>query len=81
MTSTAANGPLAAYATASDHYFRRSGGYRFDSDGAEATIPGAARSGQRVLLAAHPDEAPVPTDIVDEINTGSTSGVTGFGAR
>jgi hypothetical protein len=80
LTSTAANGPLAAYATASDHYFRRTGGYRFDSDDAEVTLPGAACPGQRVLLASHPDEAPVPTDIVDEINTGSTSGVTGFGA-
>jgi hypothetical protein len=80
LTSTAVNGPLAAYATASDHYFRRAGGYRFDSDDAEVTIPGATCPGQRVLLAAHPDEAPVNPDIVDEINTGSTSGVTGFGA-
>src|SRR3954454_7775480 len=80
LTSTATNGPLAAYATASDHYFRRTGGYRFDSNDAEVTIPGAACPGQRVLLTAHPDEAPVNPDVVDEINTGSTSGVTGFGA-
>jgi hypothetical protein len=80
LTSTAANGPLAAYATASDHYFRRSGGYQFDSNDAEVTIPGAACPGQRVLIASHPDEAPVPTSIVGEINTGSTSGVSGFGA-
>src|SRR3954454_15511349 len=80
LTSTGANGSLAAYATASDHYFRRTGGYRFDSDDAEVTIPGATCPGQRVLIAAHPDEAPVNPDIVDEINTGSTSGVTGFGA-
>jgi hypothetical protein len=80
LTSTATNGPLAAYATASDHYFRRTGGYRFDSNDAEVTIPGAACPGQRVLLASHPDEAPVNPDVVDEINTGSTSGVTGFGA-
>jgi hypothetical protein len=33
-----------------------------------------------VLVAGHPDETPVPTRIVDEINSGSTSGVTGFGA-
>jgi hypothetical protein len=80
LTSTAVNGPLASFATASDHFFRRTGGYRFDSDDAEVTIPGATCPGQRVLLAAHPDEAPVNPDIVDEINTGSTSGVTGFGA-
>jgi hypothetical protein len=80
LTSVQANGPLAAFATVSDHYFRRSGGYRFDSDDAEATIPGVMCPAQRVLLAAHPDETPVPTSIVDEINTGSTNGVTGFGA-
>src|SRR3954454_15683403 len=80
LASTAANGPLAAYATASDHYFRRTGGYRFDSDDAEVTIPGATCPGQRVLLAAHPDEAPVNPDIVDEINTGSINGSSGFGA-
>jgi hypothetical protein len=80
LTSTATNGPLASYATASDHYFRRTGGYRFDSNDAEVTLPGASCPGQRVLLAAHPDEAPVNPDIVGEINTGSTSGVTGFGA-
>src|SRR3954464_13576889 len=80
LTSTAANAPLAAYATASDHCFRRTGGYRFDSDDAEVTIPGAACPGQRVLLAAHPDEQPVNPAVADQINTGSTSGVTGFGA-
>jgi hypothetical protein len=80
LTSTTVNGPLASFATASDHYFRRTGGYRFDSDDAEVTVPGATCPGQRVLLAAHPDEAPVNPDIVGEIDTGSTSGVTGFGA-
>jgi hypothetical protein len=80
LTSVAANGPLADFATISDHYFRRSGGYQFDSDDAEATIPGVMCPAQRVLIAAHPDETPVPNDIVGEINTGSTSGVTGFGA-
>jgi hypothetical protein len=80
LTDDKANGPLADFATITDHYFRRSGGYRFDSDDAEATIPGATCAGQRVLLAAHPDETPVPTDIVGQINSGSTSGVTGFGA-
>jgi hypothetical protein len=80
LTSTASNGPLASFATVSDHYFRRTGGYQFDSDDAEVTIPGATCPGQRVLLTSHPDETPVPTDIVSEINTGSTSGVTGFNA-
>lgn len=44
------------------------------------TIPGASCAGQRVLLAAHPDETPVPTDIVGLIDSGTTSGTTGFGA-
>src|SRR3954451_16183533 len=80
LTNQATNGALASFATASDHYFRRTGGYQFDSDDAEVTIPGATCPGQRVLLAAHPDEAPVNPDIVEDINTGSTSGVNGFGA-
>src|SRR4051812_40421258 len=80
LTNTATNGSLAAFATPSDHFFRRTGGYQFDSDDAEVTIPGATCPGQRVLLAAHPDEAPVNPDIVDEINTGSTNGANGFGA-
>jgi hypothetical protein len=80
LTDQSVNGELAAFATVTDHYFRRSGGYRFDSDDAEVTIPGATCPGQRVMLASHPDETPVPTDIVGEINSGSTSGVTGFGA-
>jgi hypothetical protein len=80
MTDPRTNGPLANFATISDHYFRRSGGYQFDSDDAEVTIPGATCPGQRVLIGAHPDETPVPTDIVGEINSGSTSGATGFGA-
>ena len=80
LTNDQANSSLADFATISDHYFRRSGGYQFDSDDAEATIPGAGCAGERVLLAAHPDETPVPTDIVGEIASGTTSGVTGFGA-
>jgi hypothetical protein len=80
VTSQKVNGPAAAFATLSDHYFRRSGGYRFDSDDAEVTVPGAICPGQRVLIGSHPDETPVPTDIVDEINTRSTDGITGFGA-
>jgi hypothetical protein len=80
LTGTKTNGPLANFATVTDHYFQRSGGYRFPSDDAEVTIPGAACPGERVLLAAHPDETPVPTSIVSEINSGSTSGVTGFDA-
>jgi hypothetical protein len=80
LTDQATNTDLAAFATAADHYFRRTGGYRFDSDDAEVTIPGASCAGQRVLLAAHPDETPVPTDIVGLIDSGTTSGSTGFGA-
>lgn len=80
LTDSRANTDLADFATAVDHYFRRTGGYRFDSDDAEVTIPGASCAGQRVLLAAHPDETPVPTDIVGLIDSGTTSGVTGFGA-
>lgn len=80
LTDDQANGPLASFATVTDHYFRRSGGYRFDSDDAEVTIPGASCPGQRVLLAAHPDETPVPADVASQIGSGSTSGADGFGA-
>lgn len=80
LTSTRTNGDLASFATVTDHYFRRSGGYRFDSDDAEVTLPGGTCAGQRVMLAAHPDETPVPTDIVKLIDSGTTSGTTGFGA-
>src|SRR5215475_4412022 len=80
LTNQQVNTPLASFATVSDHYFRRTGGYRFDSDDAEVTLPGASCAGQRVLLAAHPDETPVPTDIVGLIDSGTTSGTTGFGA-
>jgi hypothetical protein len=80
LTDRRVNTQLAAFATAMDHYFRRTGGYRFDSDDVEVTIPGASCAGQRVLLAAHPDETPVPNDIVGLIDSGTTSGTTGFGA-
>lgn len=80
LTDQRINTWLAGFATATDHYFRRTGGYRFDSNDAEVTIPGASCAGQRVLLAAHPDETPVPTDIVGLIDSGTTSGTTGFGA-
>src|SRR5256885_1317016 len=80
LTNQRVNTQLAAFATAMDHYFRRTGGYRFDSDDVEVTIPGASCAGQRVLLAAHPDETPVPNDIVGLIDSGTTSGTTGFGA-
>ena len=56
MTDPKTNGSLANFATISDHYFRRSGGYQWDSDDAEVTIPGASCPGQRVLIGAHPDE-------------------------
>ncbi len=72
--------PLADFATARDHYFRRTGGYQFDSNDAEVTLPGAVCPGQRVLLAAHPDETAVPTDVVGLIDSGTTSGISGFGA-
>jgi PKD repeat protein len=80
LTDQRVNTQLAGFATATDHYFRRTGGYRFDSDDAEVTIPGASCAGQRVLLAAHPDETPVPTDVVGLIDSGTTSGTNGFGA-
>jgi hypothetical protein len=80
LTDRRVNTQLAAFATVMDHYFRRTGGYRFDSDDVEVTIPGASCAGQRVLLAAHPDETPVPNDIVGLIDSGTTSGTTGFGA-
>src|SRR5256886_2847658 len=80
LTDRRVNTKLAGFATVADHYFRRTGGYRFDSDDAEVTIPGASCAGQRVLLAAHPDETPVPADIVGLIDSGTTSGTTGFGA-
>jgi len=80
LTNSRINTSLADFATVTDHFFRRTGGYRFDSDDVEVTIPGASCAGERVLLAAHPDETPVPTDVVGLIDSGTTSGVTGFGA-
>ncbi|MBV9450269.1 MAG: PKD domain-containing protein [Streptosporangiaceae bacterium] len=80
LTSGEVNGPLAGSATVTDHYFRRPGGYQFDSDDAEVTIPGGSCPGERVLVGAHPDETPVPSRIASEINSGSTSGVNGFDA-
>src|SRR5215470_6548776 len=46
LTDPGVNGPLAKFATITDNYFRRSGGYQFDSDDAVATIPGASCAGQ-----------------------------------
>jgi hypothetical protein len=85
---------VAKFATVSDHYFRRSpeqrtnpnyafdANYKFDSDDAEVTIPGAACPGVRVLIAAHGDLTPVSPTIVGEIDnpTSSTSAVDGFNA-
>jgi len=79
LTSTDAMGDLAAFASVRDHYFRRGGGYRFDSNDAEVTLPGATCAGQRVLVAAHPDEVPVPTSIVANIDSGVPTGATSFG--
>src|ERR1700754_759301 len=94
LTSTEAMCSVAKFATASDHYFRRlpeqrtnanyqfDPNYRWDSDDAEVTIPGATCPGQRVLIAAHGDLAPVSPTIVGEINnpTGSTLADNGFNA-
>jgi hypothetical protein len=94
LTSTDAMGPVASFATVSDHYFRRAPeqrtnpnyqfdpNYKFDSDDAEVTVPGATCPGVRVLVAAHGDLAPVSPTIVGEINNpaGSTNTVDGFGA-
>jgi hypothetical protein len=95
LTSTDAMTNMAKFATVSDHYFRRlpeqrtisnyqfDPNYRFDSDDAEVTIPGATCPGQRVLIAAHGDLAPVSPTIVGELNnpTGSvTNAVNGFNA-
>jgi hypothetical protein len=94
LTDTSVMTTMAKYATVSDHYFQRQPeqqtnpnynfdpNYRWNSDDAEVTIPGATCAGQRVLLAAHPDGTPVSPTIVGQINnpTGSTSGVFGFGA-
>jgi hypothetical protein len=94
LTDTQAMSDVAKFATVSDHYFRRSPeqrtnpnysfdpNYRWDSDDAEVTIPGAGCPGSRVLIAAHGDLAPVSPTIVGEINnpTGSTSAVDGFNA-
>ena len=94
LTDTSVMGPLADYATVSDHYFHRlpeqrtnpnyafDTAYPWDSDDAEVTVPGVACAGQRVLLAAHPDGTPVTPAIVGEVNNpqNSTSAVFGFGA-
>src|SRR5439155_22493249 len=42
LTDRRASTELARFATVTDHYFRRTGGYRFDSDDAEVTTPGAS---------------------------------------
>ncbi len=94
LTDTSAMSDVARFATVSDHYFRRSPeqrtnpnysfdpNYRWDSDDAEVTIPGAACPGVRVLIAGHGDLTPVSPTIVGEINnpTSSTSAVSGFNA-
>src|ERR1700744_3543309 len=94
LTDPSVMSSMANYATVSDHYFRRlpeqrtnpnytfDPNYRWDSDDAEVTIPGESCPGQRVLIAAHGDLAPVSPTIVGEINnpTFSTSAVNGFNA-
>src|SRR3954451_9367950 len=94
LTSTDAMGGVAKFATVSDHYFRRAPeqrtnpnytfdpNYKFDSDDAEVTVPGSTCPGQRVLIAAHGDLAPVSPTITGEINnpTNSTNSVNGFNA-
>ena len=49
LTSQQTNGQLASFATTTDHYFQRSGGYRFQSDDAPATVA----DGALVLRADH----------------------------
>jgi hypothetical protein len=94
LTDTQAMGGVAKFATVSDHYFRRAPeqrtnpnyqfdpNYKFDSDDAEVTVPGSTCPGQRVLIAAHGDLAPVSPTITGEINnpTGSTATADGFNA-
>src|SRR3954453_16975119 len=94
LTNTDAMTNVAKFATVSDHYFRRAPeqrtnpnyqfdpNYKFDSDDAEVTVPGSTCPGQRVLIAAHGDLAPVSPTIVGEINnpTSSTNAVNGFNA-
>ncbi|MFL6034769.1 MAG: PKD domain-containing protein [Gaiellaceae bacterium] len=94
LTSEQQMTDLAKYATVSDHYFHRlpeqrsnanysfDPNFRWDSDDAEVTIPGATCPGRRVLLAAHPDGSPVTPAMVGEVNNSqnSTSAVFGFGA-
>ncbi len=94
LTDTSAMGSVAKFATVSDHYFRRApeqrtnpnyqfdANYRFDSDDAEVTVPGSTCPGQRVLIAAHGDLAPVSPTITGEINnpTSSTATADGFNA-
>src|SRR5215470_9860849 len=72
LTSQTANGSLASFATVTDHYFRRPGGYQFDSDDAEVTLPGASCPAERVLVAGHPDETPVPHGVTSPTATSAT---------
>ena len=60
--------PPAARAADESRTTRSTPNYRWDSDDAEVTIPGATCPGQRVLLAAHPDGTPVSPTIVGEVN-------------
>ena len=64
------------------NYYAFDPSYRWKSDDAEVTIPGATCAGLRVLLAAHPDGTPVTPAIVGDVNNpqNSTSAVFGFGA-
>jgi hypothetical protein len=56
--------------------------FRWDSDDAEVTIPGASCAGQRVLIGASADGTPVSPAVVGDVNNtqNSTSSVFGFGA-
>src|SRR5262249_20793924 len=71
-----------AYAVPSDapNCYSFDPNFKWDSDDAEVTIPGASCAGQRVLIAASADGTAVSPGIVGDVNNtqNSTSSVFGF---